>query len=275
MTPKTMRAAVVQLNSQDDVGANLERSTHWIAEAAKMGAELVVLPENFAFTGEEAKKRETAETLSTDHAGPILSALVAAAKKHNVFVIGGGMPEKSGDFERPFNASVLVDADGRIASVYRKVHLFDVALADGTNIRESDATKAGKDVVVTDVRGAKVGMSICYDLRFPEMYRKLVDAGARVITIPAAFTLTTGKDHWHVLMRARAIENEVFVLAAAQHGKHPRGRQTYGKALICDPWGDVLAQCGEGEGVAVANLDFAYQDRVRASLPCLDHRTFR
>ncbi len=275
MTPKTMRAAVVQLNSQDDVGANLERSTHWIGEAAKMGAELVVLPENFAFTGEEAKKREVAETLSTDQAGPIVSALVAAAKKNNVFVIGGGMPEKSGDFERPFNASVLVDADGRIASVYRKVHLFDVDLADGTNIRESDATKAGKDVVVSDVRGAKVGMSICYDLRFPEMYRKLVDAGARVVTIPAAFTLTTGKDHWHVLMRARAIENEVFVLAAAQHGKHPRGRQTYGKALICDPWGDVLAQCGEGEGCAVANLDFAYQDRVRASLPCLDHRTFR
>jgi deaminated glutathione amidase len=272
---KTMRAAVVQLNSQDDVGANLERATHFIGEAAKAGAELIVLPENFAFAGEEGKKREIAEALKDATPGPILSALSAAAKKNDVFVIGGGMPEKSGDFERPFNASVLVDPKGHVADVYRKVHLFDVALADGTNIRESDATKAGKDVVVSDVRGAKVGMSICYDLRFPEMYRKLVDAGARVVTIPAAFTLTTGKDHWHVLMRARAIENQIFVLAAAQHGKHPKGRQTYGKALICDPWGDVLAQCGEGEGYAVANLDFAYQDRVRASLPCLDHRMFR
>jgi predicted amidohydrolase len=270
-----MRAAVIQLNSQDDVAANLERATHWIGRAAKGGAELVVLPENFAFTGEEAKKREIAEAVTDAHPGPILAALAAAAKKSNVFVVGGGMPEKSGDFERPFNASVLVDANGRVVDVYRKVHLFDVSLADGTAIRESAATKAGKDVVVSDVRGAKIGMSICYDLRFPELYRKLVDAGARVVTIPAAFTLTTGKDHWHVLMRARAIENQIFVLAAAQHGKHPRGRQTYGKALICDPWGDVLAQCGEGEGYAVADLDFAYQDRVRASLPCLDHRAFR
>jgi predicted amidohydrolase len=271
----TMRAAVVQLNSQDDVSANLERATHFIGEAAKAGAELVVLPENFAFSGDESKKREIAETLADAAPGPILGALSAAAKKSNVFVIGGGMPEKSGDFERPFNASVLVDPSGRVADVYRKMHLFDVSLADGTQLRESGATKPGRDLVVSDVRGAKVGMSICYDLRFPELYRRLLDAGARVVTIPSAFTVTTGKDHWHVLMRARAIENQIFVLAAAQHGKHPKGRQTYGKSLICDPWGDVVAQCGEGEGYAVATLDFAYQDRVRASLPCLDHRALR
>jgi predicted amidohydrolase len=272
---KTMRAAVVQLNSQEDVAANLERATHWIGEAAKAGAELVVLPENFAFSGDEGKKREIAETLGDGAPGPIVAALASAAKKSGVFVIGGGMPEKSGDFERPFNASVLVEPSGKLADVYRKVHLFDVSLADGTVLKESGATKAGKDVVVSDVRGVKVGMSICYDLRFPELYRKILDAGARVVTIPSAFTLTTGKDHWHALLRARAIENQVFVLAAAQHGKHAKGRQTYGKSLICDPWGDVLAQCGEGEGYATANLDFAYQDRVRASLPCLDHRSFR
>lgn len=267
-----MRAAVVQLNSQDDVDANLQRVRHWIGEAARMGAELVALPENFAFMGEEAKKREVAERVDGAFPGPIVSTLLESAKKHGVWIVGGGMPERSDDPSRPYNTSVLVQASGEIAAVYRKVHLFDVSLADGTSLRESAATMAGNDVVTALVEGTRLGMTVCYDVRFPELYRKLADQGARVVTVPSAFTLTTGKDHWHVLLRARAIENQVYVLAPAQHGKHPKGRVTYGKSLIIDPWGDVLAQCGEGEGIAIASLDFGYQDKVRAALPCLVHR---
>jgi predicted amidohydrolase len=152
------------------------------------------------------------------------------------------------------------------------VHLFDVSLPDGTQLRESAATSAGGEVVTAEVLGVRFGLSVCYDVRFPELYRRLVDQGARVVTVPSAFTLTTGKDHWHPLLRARAIENQVYVLAPAQHGKHPRGRQTYGKSIIVDPWGEVVAQCSEGEGMALARLDFEYQDRVRNSLPSLLHR---
>ncbi len=182
------------------------------------------------------------------------------------------MPEASDDPARPFNTSVLVDPRGAIAATYRKVHLFDVSLADGTSARESAASSAGSEAVTAAVNGVRIGLSICYDVRFPELYRRLVDQGARIVTVPAAFTLTTGKDHWHALLRARAIENQVYVLAPAQHGKHPRGRQTYGKSIIVDPWGEVVAQCSEGEGFAAALLDFDYQDRVRTSLPSLLHR---
>jgi predicted amidohydrolase len=267
-----MIVAVVQLNSQDGVLANLGRAKHWIAQAAALGAKLVTLPENFAFMGEEAGKRELAESLDGPRPGPILSALAENAAACGVWVLGGGMAEKSDDPARPFNTSVLVDPSGAVAAKYRKVHLFDVSLADGTAACESAATTAGSDVVTADVLGVRLGLSICYDVRFPELYRRLADHGARVVTVPAAFTLTTGKDHWNVLLRARAIENQVYVIAPGQHGKHSRGRQTYGKSLIVDPWGEVVAQCSEGEGFAVAHLDFEYQDRVRKSLPALSHR---
>jgi deaminated glutathione amidase len=267
-----MRAAVVQLNTQDDVVENLARVRHWVAEAAAAGAELVTLPENFAFMGEEAQKRELAERVDAASKGPILAALSESAVKHGVWIVGGGMAERSDDPARPFNTSVLVDPRGDVVAAYRKVHLFDVSLPDGTTLRESAATRAGSDPVTAEVLGVRLGLSVCYDVRFPELYRRLVDKGARVVTVPAAFTLTTGKDHWHVLLRARAIENQVYVLAPAQHGKHPRGRTTYGKSVIVDPWGEIVAQCSEGQGFAVAVLDFEYQDRVRAALPALQHR---
>jgi predicted amidohydrolase len=273
-----MRAAVVQLSSQDDVSKNLARACALVGEAAGAGAEIVGLPENFAFMGEEQHKREIAESTGEGgtEPGPITKAITAAARDHGVWIVAGGMPEASGDAARPYNTSLLVSPEGRVVARYRKIHLFDVDLPDGTRLLESGATKAGSEPVVTEITvgSAKVGlgMTICYDLRFPELYRKLVDRGARVVTVAAAFTLTTGKDHWHVLLRARAIENQVFVMAPAQHGKHPRGRTTYGKSLIVDPWGDVLAQCGEGEGFALARLDLGAQERVRASLPCLKHR---
>jgi deaminated glutathione amidase len=267
-----MNVAVVQLNSQDIVASNLARARHWIAQAAAAGAQFVALPENFAFMGEDAAKREIAERLDRASPGPVLSAIAESAAAHGIWVLGGGMAEKSGDPARPYNTSVLVDGKGAITATYRKVHLFDVALPDGTSASESTATSAGSDAVTADVLGKRVGLSICYDVRFPELYRRLVDQGARVVTVPAAFTLTTGKDHWHALLRARAIENQVYVLAPAQHGKHPRGRHTYGKSLVVDPWGEVIAQCSEGEGFALARLDFEYQDRVRAALPSLLHR---
>jgi predicted amidohydrolase len=221
--------------------------------------------------GEEEGKRGIAEAVPD---GPISQAVAAAAREAGVWVVAGGMPEASSDPDRPHNTSLLVDPNGRLVARYRKVHLFDVDLPDGTRLHESNATTAGSEPVVSEVgrSAVKLGMTICYDLRFPELYRKVVDLGARIVTVPAAFTLTTGKDHWHVLLRARAIENQLFVLAAAQHGRHPKGRQTYGKSLVVDPWGDVLAQCAEGEGFALARLDFAAQDRVRAAIPCLNHR---
>jgi predicted amidohydrolase len=275
-----VQVAVIQLSSQDDVAANLARVRALVLEAGKSGAELVALPENFAFMGEESTKRSIAERLDgdgDDAPGPIVSALRKAATDARVWLVAGGMPERSADVERPYNTSLLVDPEGRLVSAYRKVHLFDVDLPDGTKLLESAATSAGDEPNVNPIAGragqtVNLGMTICYDLRFPELYRKLGERGARIVTVPAAFTLTTGKDHWHVLLRARAIENQTFVLAPAQHGKDPRGRQTYGKSLIVDPWGDVLAQCAEGEGFATAKLDFAAQDRVRASLPCLSHR---
>ena len=272
-----VQVAVIQLSSQDDVTANLARVRELVLEAGRSGAELVALPENFAFMGEESKKFEIAERVDADPAGPIVTALRLAARDARVWLVAGGMPERSDDLARPFNTSLLFEPDGRLVSKYRKVHLFDVDLPDGTKLLESGATTAGSEPVVDEISGRAgnpipLGMTICYDLRFPELYRRLGERGARIVTVPAAFTLTTGKDHWHVLLRARAIENQVFVLAPAQHGKHPRGRQTYGKSLIVDPWGDVLAQCAEGEGFAMARLDFAAQDRVRASLPCLTHR---
>ncbi|HEY8074914.1 MAG TPA: carbon-nitrogen hydrolase family protein [Labilithrix sp.] len=274
MTSLAMIVAVIQLSSQEDVAANLARVRTQVELAARAGAELVTLPENFAFMGEESEKRRIAETLGT---GPIGAELARLAREAGVWIVAGGMPEASDDPARPFNTSLLLDPNGNIAARYRKIHLFDVETPDGTKYHESNATNGGGiEAVVADVStrsgAAKLGMSICYDLRFPELYRRLLDAGARIVTVPAAFTLQTGKDHWHVLLRARAIENQVFVLAPAQHGKHPRGRQTYGKSLVVDPWGDVLAQCAEGEGFAIARLDFAAQDRVRAQLPCLSHR---
>jgi predicted amidohydrolase len=187
----------------------------------------------------------------------------------------GGFWEKAADSDKVRNACVYMRADGTIANVYRKIHLFDVDLPDGTKLLESETVEPGEEIVVADTPFGTLGLSVCYDLRFPELYRKLVDAGAIALAVPAAFTLTTGKDHWHVLLRARAIEQQCYVLAAAQAGHHYGRRRSYGHALIADPWGTVLAECGEGEGVAVAEIDPSYVQSVRGSLPSLAHRKLR
>jgi predicted amidohydrolase len=267
-----LRVAAVQLSSQDDVPKNLARAAELVARAGEGGADLVLLPENFAYLGPEEGKRTIAEPVGGEPRGPILEAVAAAARRARLHVIAGGMPERAADPARPYNACVVVSPDGAIVGKYRKVHLFDVDVGDGQRYCESASTTPGDVAVTALVGGFSIGLSVCYDLRFPELYRKLTDAGSDVLVVPAAFTLATGKDHWHVLLRARAIESQAYVVAAAQWGAHPRGRRTYGKSLIADPWGDVIAQCPEGEGIAMADVERAYLTHVRAKLPALEHR---
>jgi predicted amidohydrolase len=264
------RVGVVQITSGDDVGRNLEAVERTVRRAAEEGAKLVVVPECYAFLGPEGGKLAVAEAI--DITEPILGRMSALASALGVELVLGGHWERSTTPGKVYNTAVHLRADGQVAAAYRKVHLFDVELSDGTVVRESDTIEAGDETVVTDTPFGVLGLSICYDLRFPELYRRLVDAGAIALAVPAAFTSQTGKDHWHVLLRARAIEQQSYVLAAAQCGRHFGNRSSYGHALIADPWGTVLAQVGEGEGVAVATIDPAVVTRVRASVPSLRHR---
>jgi predicted amidohydrolase len=266
-------AACAQLTSKGDVTDNLRTCARLAAEAAHRGAKLVVLPENFAFLGvHEADKFAVAETVDDERPGPILAALPEAARASGVWIVGGGMPEKSADPGKVHNTCVVVAPDGRLAATYRKIHLFDVQIPGGAEFQESKTVAPGSDVVVAETPWTRVGLSICYDVRFPELYRALTAAGARVIVVPAAFTLHTGKDHWHALLRARAIENQVYVLAAGQYGRHNEKRVCYGHSMVIDPWGTIVAEAPDREGVIVAEIDLGFQDRVRRELPCLHHR---
>jgi predicted amidohydrolase len=271
--------AAVQMTSGEDVDANLERSRELVGEAANAGALIVGLPENFAYLGSRQDHRlAIAEELppvgTTDHDkfGPILTAMRALALKAGVWLILGGFPEKSRAEGRIHNTSVLIDPDGMIAAIYRKMHLFDVDVPGGKRFRESESVEPGTDVVVAPTPWGGLGLSICYDLRFPELYRAQAAKGARIVAVPSAFTYETGKDHWHVLLRARAIENQVYVMAPAQFGAHGPTRRSYGHALVVDPWGVVIAECSDQEGFALARLDFGHQDRLREALPVLSHR---
>lgn len=274
MTHASITVAAIQLSSQDDVDANLTQCGHWVEQAARAGAALVVLPENFAYFGADADRARVAEPLAADDVapGPIQRALSTWAHRYEITVVGGGMPVESGDPRRPYNTSVAFGPDGRLAAHYHKIHLFDVQLTDGSNLEESAGTTPGRSLCTLPVSGFRIGMSICYDLRFPELYRGLIDAGAEVLLVPAAFTLHTGKDHWVPLLRARAIESQAWVVAAAQWGTHPRGRRCYGHSMVVDPWGSVVSQCSDRPGMALATLDRAYMDEVRGSVPSLRHR---
>jgi predicted amidohydrolase len=268
----TLRTAAVQMCSTDDLAANLATVRALADRAAAEGAKLVVLPECFSFLGrKEGDKLAIAEAL--DGRGPITGALRELAAKHGVWIVGGGTPELvPGDIRRTYNTAVVVDPRGELVARYRKIHLFDVDIPGGAVLRESDATAPGAGLVVVDVAGAKVGISICYDLRFPELYRRLVkEHGAQVLLVPAAFTAHTGAAHWHLLLRARAVENQAWVVAAAQHGKHNEKRESYGHSLIVDPWGAVVAEQDAWDGVVIADLDAATVEKRRTQMPCLDH----
>jgi predicted amidohydrolase len=263
--------AALQLSSQEGIAENLAACAALVRAAAQRGARIVVLPENFAFMGPEATRIAAAEPLGALDA-PIQGTLSALAREHAVHLVAGGMPERSADAKRPFNTLVCFAPNGELSASYRKIHLFDVELADGTSLRESASTTPGTSPVVVAMDGFTVGLSICYDLRFPELYRALVARGAELLLMPAAFTLHTGKDHWHVLLRARAIEAQCYVAAAAQWGKHPLGRTTYGHALIADPWGTVVSEASDGTGFALATIESERLAAVRGSLPSLEHQ---
>lgn len=267
---ETLAVAAVQMSAQQSLTENLARMQELTARAARAGAKLVVLPENFAYFGPEAGKIEHAERLGDP--GPIQAALSEAARRERVTLIAGGFPEASADPARPFNTSACYDPSGQRVAAYRKIHLFDVDLRTHGSLCESANTSPGTEVVTTPVDGFVVGLSICYDLRFPELYRALVDRGAEILTVPAAFTLYTGKDHWHVLLRARAIEAQCYVVAAAQWGRHPENRATFGHALIADPWGSVIAEASDREGFALATIERSFLSEVRTRVPSLKHR---
>jgi predicted amidohydrolase len=264
-----MRAGVVQMTSTDDVAANLRAAEALVGDAVAGGAELVALPENFAYLRREGLPVPCAQGLD----GEIVGFLRALAARHGIWLLGGSFPEATAG-ERVHNTSVLLSPAGELAAVYRKIHLFDVDLRSrgGAEFRESSRVAPGTEVVVAKTPFGGLGLSICYDVRFPELYRAQSAQGARFLAVPAAFAVETGRDHWEVLLRARAIENLAFVLAPAQVGRHSAERASYGRALIADPWGLVLARAADRPCAIVAECDLAAQDEARAALPALAHR---
>lgn len=264
-----MRAACVQLCSGSDRQANLDTAARLIGEAVKQGAEMALLPENFAFMGDtEADKREAAEP---EAQSVVLAFLSEQARQHGILLIGGTLL-LHGSGGRLRNASPAHLPDGRLAAIYDKIHLFDVALPEEQHA-ESALVTPGDSLAMVDHAGWRVGLSVCYDLRFPELYRRYAADGCSVLTVPAAFTVPTGRAHWETLLRARAIENQCYVLAAGQCGSHPGNRRTWGHSMIVDPWGTVLDELGETEeGVIVAPLSESFLQDLRRRMPVLAHR---
>lgn len=266
---KPFKAAAVQLNSQPNLDLNLEIAYKCVQEAANEGSLLIGLPENFAFLGDLSARLEEAAHISTQTE----KFLSDTAKEFGIYLLGGGFPVLA-ESGKVLNRSLLIGPDGSPLAKYDKIHLFDVDLEDGESYRESDYVQGGEaktELFVSDEL-ASIGLSICYDLRFPELYRDLSSKGAELLTIPAAFTKTTGEAHWHPLLRARAIENTSFVFAPAQTGTHGKNRKTYGHSLIVDPWGRVLADGGEDPGIIYADISPDVLSEVRSSIPSLKHR---
>ena len=264
-----MKIAAVQMVSTPSVERNLETAGRLIAQAAAQGAQLVALPEYFCLMGtHDTDKLAVAET--PGH-GPMQSMLSAAAREHGVWLIGGTIPLKAAAVEKVYNASCVYAPDGSLAARYDKLHLFRF----NNGVEEYDegrVLQAGREPVAFHAGPCRVGLSICYDLRFPELYRALMTPPCDLIAVPAAFTHTTGQAHWELLLRARAVENQCYVIAPAQGGRHENGRRTWGHSMVIDPWGEVIKVLPEGEGVVTAEMDVARIAQVRAQLPALTHR---
>ena len=264
-----MKIAAVQMVSTPDVGRNLEAAGRLIAEAAAAGAQLVALPEYFCLLGRQ-------DTDKLDHAeapgdGPIQAFLAGAARRHGVWLVGGTLPLRDGPGEQVLNSYGVFAPDGSLAARYDKIHLF--AFDNGRERYDEGRTlRAGSTPVALQAGPLRVGLSICYDLRFPELYRALMQPPCDLLCVPSAFTYTTGQAHWELLLRARAVENQCYVLAAAQGGTHENGRRTWGHSMVVDPWGEVVAVLPEGEGVVLAEVDPARIAQVRLQLPALAHR---
>ncbi|AAQ00090.1 MULTISPECIES: carbon-nitrogen hydrolase family protein [Prochlorococcus] len=263
-------AAAVQITSTSDIEANFSLAEEQIELASRRGAELVGLPENFAFLGNDQQRLDISASLAEQCS----QFLVTMARRYQIFLLGGGFPVPAGDGQRTLNRAELVGRDGQLLGRYDKIHLFDVDLPDGNKYRESETIISGKKLPsVINLPGlCKVGISICYDVRFPELYRHLVNEGAELLMIPATFTAFTGKDHWQVLLQSRAIENTAYVVAPAQTGLHYGRRQSHGHAMIIDPWGTVLADAGVQQGSAIAPVDTSRVQSIRNQMPCLKHR---
>jgi len=260
-------AAAVQMESGTNLAANLDRARALASDAAAHGARLVVLPEVFAWRGLRADEANVASAIP----GPVSDFLCGLAAELGVILVGGSFLERTDDGSRSYNTSILVDPSGTIRGRYRKMHLFDVDLPGRVTVRESDARVPGAEVVTVATDIGTIGMSICYDLRFPELFRRLAVAGATIVTIPSAFTAHTGAAHWEPLLRARAIENQVYVIAPNQTGTSPHGFRDHGHSMIVDPWGTVVARAGGAEEVVLAEIDAEHLARVRREMPCLDH----
>ena len=264
---RTLRVACVQLNTAGDTAVNVSAATRLVREAAGAGARLIALPETWAYKGRRAGILASAEPVD----GPSNAVLGGLAAEHGVFILAGSHYEPSPQPDRVFNTSVLLGPAGDVVAVYRKIHLFD-AVSGTTVYRESDDLAPGVEVVTAEVDGVTLGLTICYDLRFPELYRALALRGAEVLLVPAAFTHFTGAAHWEVLLRARAIENGCFVVAPDQTGFHLPERQCFGHSMVVDPWGVVIARLDQEVGVCVADLDLDAVARVRAQIPSLASR---
>lgn len=264
-----MRVAVLQTNSRDDKAENMCVALELVDRAAGAGVDLAVLPEYVDYLGAKEGFVQASEPIP----GPTSRSMAAKARQHGIWLLSGSICETSDEPGKIYNTSLLFNRSGELVARYRKIHLYDVELPGNVSEQESATVSAGCEIVTADIEGHRAGMSICYDLRFPELYRLLALQGAEILFVPSAFTLFTGKDHWEVLLRARAIENQCFVVATGQVGKHPPANAAcYGRSMIIDPWGTVLATAPDGIGMAIADLDFAQLARIRRELPSLANR---
>lgn len=264
----TLHVGLVQINTRADKAENLEKIERLVGQAAAAGARLVALPEYVTYLGPKERFEEIAEPIP----GPTTERFADLARRHGIYLLGGSIHEQSEVDGKFYNTSILLAPDGTLLAKYRKIHLFDVCIGDTVVAAESQRILPGNEIVTAEVDGHRVGFSVCYDLRFPELYRALADKGAELVFVPAAFTMFTGKDHWEVLLRARAIENQYFVIAPAQIGRHEPDGWCYGRSLVVNPWGTVLAQAADDEGVITATLDFDHLTKIRAELPSLANR---
>lgn len=271
MSEQNTKVAALQMATSPNVSANLLEAERLICEAAESGAGLVVLPENFAFMGEHDRDMCTLKESEGD--GPLQGFLSQMASRFGVWLIGGTIPMEASDGAKVRAASLVFNELGEQVSRYDKIHLFDVQLMENDErYEESNTIESGDDPVVVETPFGRIGLAVCYDLRFPEFFRKLLQLGAEIFVVPSAFTAITGKAHWETLVRARAIENLAFVVAAAQGGYHINGRETHGHSMIVDPWGAVLAQVPRGTGFVSVDLDREYQKTIRRTFPTIEHR---
>jgi predicted amidohydrolase len=263
-----LNVALLQMNSGADKAANIASALDLIDRAAGSGARVVALPEIWQYLGLEEGNRESAETIP----GPITDLLAERARRHGIYVHGGSIYEVRPGDPGLYNTAVVIDPQGEIIARYSKIHMFDVVIEGDRAYRESDTVTPGNEIVLTQIDDLTVGLAICYDLRFPELFRILALRGAQAVILPAAFTMMTGKDHWQTLIQARAIENGLYMIAPAQWGKHPPGDLCYGRSMVVDPWGTVVAIASDGVGMAHATVDPSRVDAVRRQIPSLTNR---